>query len=317
MKNLSTTILVRCFNEEKYIGKLLSGISKQTVRPDEVIVVDSGSTDATLTIASRFKVKILHIKSEDFSFGRSLNIGCSEAKGDIIIFASAHVYPLYDDWVSKIIEPFKDSSIGIVYGKQRGNDLTKFSEHQVFKKWFPRNNTVSNESIFCNNANAAIRKSIWTKIPYNEILTGLEDIDWAKKINEKSFKIVYQNESTVIHVHEESFMQIQNRYRREAIAFKAIYPSANFSLSNFFWMSFSNIISDYYYSILKREFFNAFFSIPFFRFNQFWGTYTGYRQIGAVPAELKKIFYFPNGLNNDKNKLSKAKNNRLINYEDN
>ena len=107
MTDISCTVLIRCFNEEKFIGKLLTGIMKQTIKRVEIIIVDSGSTDATLSIAAQFPVKILPIKSKDFSFGRALNIGCRAASNEIIVFASAHVYPIYNDWLEKMINPFK------------------------------------------------------------------------------------------------------------------------------------------------------------------------------------------------------------------
>ena len=67
-----------------------------------------------------------------------------------------------------MINPFQKNEVGLVYGKQRGNNLTKYSELQVFKKWFPNTNQSSENNLFCNNANAAIRKSIWDKINYDE-----------------------------------------------------------------------------------------------------------------------------------------------------
>ena len=105
---MKCSIIVRCYNEEEHIGRLLTGIMEQTLRDIEIIIVDSGSTDATLKIASRFPVRIVSIKPEEFSFGRSLNIGCEKAIGDFIVIASAHVYPIYKDWLEKILEPFVD-----------------------------------------------------------------------------------------------------------------------------------------------------------------------------------------------------------------
>ena len=74
---MKLSLVIRCLNEEKHIGKLLAGVMEQTVKDVEVVVVDSGSTDATLSIASRFPVKIVNIKPEDFSFGYALNVGLS------------------------------------------------------------------------------------------------------------------------------------------------------------------------------------------------------------------------------------------------
>ncbi|MCZ7627103.1 MAG: glycosyltransferase [Candidatus Methylomirabilis sp.] len=63
------SLVIRCFNEEAHIGRLLTGIMAQTLKDVEIIVVDSGSTDATLSIASQYPVKILTITPEQFSFG--------------------------------------------------------------------------------------------------------------------------------------------------------------------------------------------------------------------------------------------------------
>ncbi|WP_318286205.1 glycosyltransferase family 2 protein [Limnospira fusiformis] len=87
------SLVIRCYNEEQHIGRLLSGITQQTLTDREIIIVDSGSTDATVSIASRYPVKIVSIRPEDFSFGRALNLGCRADSGDIIVIASAHVYP--------------------------------------------------------------------------------------------------------------------------------------------------------------------------------------------------------------------------------
>ena len=100
---MSVSVVIRCYNEEQHIGRLLSGIVQQTVKHVEVIVVDSGSTDATLSIASRYPVEILSIRPEEFSFGGSLNIGCQAASSEFIAIASGHVYPVYKDWLERLL----------------------------------------------------------------------------------------------------------------------------------------------------------------------------------------------------------------------
>lgn len=69
----TVALIIRAFYEEAHIGRLLTGVMHQTKIPDEIIVVDSGSTDATLAIAAAFPVRIVPIAPEDFSFGRALN----------------------------------------------------------------------------------------------------------------------------------------------------------------------------------------------------------------------------------------------------
>src|SRR3546814_7985622 len=80
------------------------------------------------SIASRFPFKLVSIRPEDFPFGRSLNRGCAVASGEFIVIASAHVYPVYEDWLEKLLAPFADPSIALTYGKQRGNE-NRSEEH--------------------------------------------------------------------------------------------------------------------------------------------------------------------------------------------
>lgn len=287
------SIIIRCFNEEKHIGRLLSGIYEQTLKNIEVIIVDSGSTDSTLSIAKRFPVIIQSISPEIFSFGRALNIGCSQAKGNFLVFASAHVYPLRRSWIEHLILPFDDPKVALTYGKQRGNETTKYSEHMIFAKWFPDISQLIQKTPFCNNANAAIRKSLWEEFPYNEELTGLEDIEWAKRVIEKGYYLSYSSEAEVIHVHNEKYTSIFNRYYRESIALHQLFPEQKFYFWNFIFLWVLNVIHDYIQAMRDKKILNNIFQIPIFRFMQFWGTYRGYIHRNTISESLKRRLYYP------------------------
>ena len=130
------SIIIRAFNEEKHITRLLDGIRQQTIEDVQIILVDSGSSDRTVEIANTYGVQIVNIQPLDFTFGRSLNLGISHATADYVVFASAHVYPVYPDWLERLLEPFEDDKVAISYGKQRGMETTQFSEHQIFDHCF-------------------------------------------------------------------------------------------------------------------------------------------------------------------------------------
>lgn len=313
-KNTLCSIVIRCYNEEEHIGRLLSGIMQQTLKNVEIIIVDSGSTDATVSIASRYPVKILSILPEEFSFGRALNIGCQETSGEFLIIVSAHVYPVNKDWLEKLITPFSDSRVALVYGKQRGNDITKYSEQQIFAHWFPEGLTLVQDHPFCNNANAAIRRSLWQKLPYNENLTGLEDLDWAKRAMESGYKIAYASDSTIIHVHNEPMKSIFNRYRREAIALKCVFPHEHFNFREFIRLLSINVISDYYHAWHDKVLKSNLFSIFFFRLMQFWGTYKGFNQRGSVTKQIKQKFYYPNEFKRLQLEMLDSESERRVEY---
>ncbi len=298
---LKCSIVIRAYNEEAHIGRLLSGIWQQTVREVQTIVVDSGSTDATASIAHSFGAEVLHIRPEDFTFGRSLNAGIRQARADLVVIASAHVYPVYPDWLEKLLAPFSGDKVVLTYGKQRGSSESQFSEQQIFLHWYPAHSQTSQNHPFCNNANAAIRVSAWKENPYDEAIPALEDLAWAKWAMEAGYALSYVAEAEVIHVHNESWQGIANRYRREGMAFKRIYPHEKFNLFDLVRLWLANVANDFSAAVQQRVLWRQWSKIMRFRWMQFWGTYQGYHQSGLLTWNLRRAFYYPNrALNNHK-----------------
>ena len=289
------SVVIRAFNEEEHIGRLLSGILEQSMDDHEIVLVDSGSTDATLSIASRFPVRVVSIPPEEFSFGRSLNLGCRGARGEMIVVASAHVYPVYPDWLEQLMAPFSDPAVGLVYGKQRGSATTRFSEHQVLAKWFPADSVARQSHAFCNNANAAVRRSLWEQHPYDEELPGLEDVEWAAWALSQGHGIAYSSGAEVVHVHDETPRAVYNRYRREAMALKTIRSQEHFRFADFVRLYCSNVVSDLWHALQEHCASKVAGEILWFRWMQFWGTYTGFRRAGPMTSQLKQAFYYPCG----------------------
>ncbi len=306
------TVIIRAYNEEEHIGRLLSGLLQQTVRDVEIILVDSGSTDATLSIVSRFPVKVIHIKPEQFTFGRSLNHGCEAAASPFLIFASAHVYPVYPDWLGQMIKGFDDPGVALVYGKQRGNRHTRFSEGQQFEKMFPESSNPEQRHPFCNNANAAVRRSLWEEHRYDEDLSGLEDLEWATWAVEKGYYLYYSAEAEVIHFHDESPRKVYHRYLREAMALKTINPYESFHFLDFLRLYTTNLLSDFRNAMAQGVFWDNLWVILWFRWMQFWGTYRGFAMTGPLTAKLKETFYYPKGL--EKSKPGTPREIRPIDY---
>jgi rhamnosyltransferase len=289
---MNCSIIIRAYNEEKYIGRLLEGIRHQTVKDVEVILVDSGSTDGTVSVAESFGARIVNIRPEEFTFGRSLNYGIVSATRELIVIASAHVYPVYPDWLETLLRPFQDDSVALTYGKQRGYEGSKYSEHQIFHQWYPDLSKPKQETAFCNNANAAIRKSLWEKNNYDETLTGLEDLAWAKWATQQGYAIAYVAEAEIIHVHNETPHGVYNRYRREAMALRKIYPEAHFNLYDFLRLTTTNIFSDLWHAAREHVLLKNLSSIFWFRFMQFHGTRIGHRETSLVTPQLRETFYY-------------------------
>jgi glycosyltransferase involved in cell wall biosynthesis len=311
---MKVSIIVRAHNEEQHIGKLLFGIAAQRLKAHEIVLVDSGSTDATVEIARRHGCKIVPISRHEFTFGRALNRGCAAATGDMLVFVSAHVYPLHQDWLEKLVSPFEDERVVLTYGRQQGGDVNKFSEHQIFARWYPAQSCCPQRTYFCNNANAAIRRSVWETLPYDETLTGLEDLAWAKQAQSRGGWVAYVADAEIVHLHDETWDQVQNRYHREAMALRAIDEHAKFTRIDLGGLLVRNVMSDMAVALQKKVLRKEAGSILKFRYRQLLGTWRGFNGPPQATAELKSRLYYPS--NGDAQVHPRAQGERpVIDYD--
>lgn len=215
-----TSIVIRALNEERWLPEVFSALASQRYRDFEVLLVDSGSVDRTRDIAAANGARIIRMRSDDFTFGHSLNVGVREARGKFIAIVSAHAIPADPDWLEHLLAPLRNPDTAMVYGGQRGHAVSKFSEARDFERMFGRQGYVEQdvECPFAHNANSAVKRSLWEQHQFDEGLPGLEDIEWAKHWMEKGLQVVYKPEACIIHVHTESWPQVRRRYYREGMA---------------------------------------------------------------------------------------------------
>lgn len=220
---VETSIIIRTYNEEKHLQGLFDGLALQNYRDFEAIVVDSGSLDRSRDISRENGAKLERIGKHDFTFGYSLNVGIRAAKGRFMVMVSAHTAPTDSDWLENLIRPLREENVAMTYGRQVGVDASKFGEAEDFRRIFgDKALTMRPPHFFANNANSAVRRDLWERYPFDEELTGLEDIDFAKHWMEQGFEVRYEPSAGIYHIHEESWPQVRRRYYREAVAARRI-----------------------------------------------------------------------------------------------
>jgi 2-desacetyl-2-hydroxyethyl bacteriochlorophyllide A dehydrogenase len=213
------SIVIRAFNEERWLPDVLAAIGRQRQRDFEVLLVDSGSVDRTRDIAAAHGARIVQLRSDDFTFGHSLNVGIRSARGSFIAIVSAHAIPTDDQWLERLVSPLREASTAMVFGGQRGHAISKFSECRDFERVFPPEpQWMDDRNFFVNNANSAIRRDLWEQHPFDEGLPGLEDAAWAKYWMRRGKGVRYEPDACIIHVHTESWKQVRHRFHREGMA---------------------------------------------------------------------------------------------------
>ena len=289
----AVSIIVRTLNEGKFLPECLQKIGEQKYGgPVEIVVVDSGSTDDTIRIATNFNAKIVRISKSEFTFGRSLNVGCEASSGEVLVFLSAHCIPSDENWLQALVNPLLEKTSEYSYGRQiPRNGVSKFSEGMVFRKYYPEQACSPQVGYFCNNANSAILRSTWQRLRFDEKLTGLEDMELAKRLVNGGGIVSYVASSAVEHIHEESWSRIKIRYEREAAALVDIEPNLNLSISQALKLFFLSALNDF--KATDKKFSVMIFEIIFYRACQYYGSFVGSRASKLRISRMRQEYFYP------------------------
>lgn len=296
------SIIIRALNESRHLDELLRTVAQQETAGGlrwEVVLVDSGSTDGTLEIAKKHQCHIIRISREEFSFGHSLNIGCEAARGDILVMISGHCVPIGSNWLQRLCRPIMEGKASYVYGRQVGGPESYFSECRIFAKYYPESAQGRQNGFFCNNANSAIARAIWEEFRFNEELTGLEDMELAKRIVENGGRIEYLPEACVHHHHQETWTKVQRRFEREAIALQRIMPQVHIRRRDLVRYIVSGIFLDWRSARSSGMLMRKATEIVRYRIHQYWGSYKGNRDHRMLSHKQKELYFYPDTSGDD------------------
>lgn len=192
MENIKVTVLVPCFNVEKYVQTCLDSIINQTLREIEILCINDGSTDSTREILESFAQKDSRIKiinKENTGYGDSMNLGLELAKGKYIgiVESDDYVSPfMFEKLYKQAIMEDLDISRCCFY-KFNSNSKTLVSNSFVVK-----NKTIKpsqNTEVFLQGPSiwSAIYKTDWLRQNGISFLptkgASYQDISFAFKAN--------------------------------------------------------------------------------------------------------------------------------------
>lgn len=271
----------------------------------ELVVIDSGSTDDTISLAKSHGAIVKSIPPGEFNHGVTRNLGIEMASGEIIVLMSQDAIPGDKYLVKNFVTAFEDPQVAGAYARQLpradADLLTKRNLNQWLTgrvteeiRWIQDWNaykklTPMQRHQFYNfdNVCSAIRKNVWRAIPFRTNDFG-EDIDWSQQALEAGWKIAYWPKSYVIHSHSRSFMY---DYRRNLQTFKKLYEQYGLSLvssrKQLVLLTIQVVIRDWKYAIQNEKHLWRLLKmlawIPFLGFATVYGQYRGTR------AAIKKI----------------------------
>lgn len=174
-------------DEGESIAALLAALAAQTHAPDEIVIVDGGSTDATLAILERWRdclpLRVLVRPGANIAAGR--NIGIAAARGAIIAVTDAGVR-LAPDWLAALLAPFDTAGTAVVGGFFAPDPQTPF-ERALGATVLPTLADIAPTTFLPSSRSLALRRAAWSAVGgYPEWLDYCEDVVFDLKLRETS-----------------------------------------------------------------------------------------------------------------------------------
>lgn len=192
VKPLTLSIIIPVFNDEDHLKHCLDSIQKQTVLPDQVIVVDNNCSDGSIKVAKQHKlVKVVNEPRQSVLYARSK--GLNAAKSDILGRIDADTI-LDKNWVKNVKAIFANKNVAAATGPMHFYDMpfspgNRFLDH-LFKGPLYK---YTRKFPFLAGNNMAVRRSAWQKVKQDlcDDKTIHEDLDIAIHLFQRNMKITY------------------------------------------------------------------------------------------------------------------------------
>ena len=202
---MTVGVVIPCRNEARWLGEVLGALAVQTMRPDEIVVVDDGSTDDTASIARRFSKerdfdRLRVIPGPERGVAAAVAAGVAALRTDIIVRLDGHCRPA-PDYIERAVALVAQPEIGVAGGVWQIEAGAASREAEAIaigvahpmgsggalyrRATLPRAVDVDTVAFGC------FRRSLWTELGgFNQQLRSNEDYEFNYRVRLKGLRVV-------------------------------------------------------------------------------------------------------------------------------
>jgi glycosyltransferase involved in cell wall biosynthesis len=194
---MEISLVIPVKNEEDSLEKLYSSIRQQTRRPDEIVMVDGGSTDRTVEIGrglSAGQADFRFIETPQASPGKGRNVGAENARSEWIAFTDAGIR-LEPNWLENLVEAVRENpELDVVYGNYAPAMKSLFEKCATLAYVPPqRDKGIRGRSI----VSCLLKREVWETVGGFPDLRAAEDLMFMEAVEENGFNVGYAPKAMV------------------------------------------------------------------------------------------------------------------------
>lgn len=217
------SVIIPTYRAPSMLAALLEGLKAQSVRPREVIVIDSSPEEDTAQVAQAFGCRLLRISPEAFNHGLTRTEAARKARGKILVFFTQDARPAGQKTLAFLLEAFSSPGVAAAFGRQLAPPaLGLWAELHRRYNYPPCSRVVSRSdaprlglrTVFFSNSFGAYRRNLLEEIGWFPPVPALEDVYVCARLLEEGYQVAYVAEALVWHGHHLSLAREFRRYKQ-------------------------------------------------------------------------------------------------------
>jgi rhamnosyltransferase len=219
------TIIMRTKNSDWVVAQALAALFSQDFTDFELLVVDSGSTDRTLTMVEHYPCRLMRIPPQNYVPGAVLNDAIAQTESELIVFLNSDTVLLSPQSLKCLVRAFDDPAVQAAFGRQIPRPEADTWVRRDYRIAFPEKGEAP-EWLTLSLPVAAMRRSIWEQHRFYTDAWGSEDTEWGHWARRQGHRVAYVPEAIAMHSHNYTFRQMYGRRFIEGEADAFIYHKA-------------------------------------------------------------------------------------------
>lgn len=209
---MDVSVIIPTLNAEHEIEDLLAALERQSLRPMEILIVDSASDDGTVPLVKMHEgIRLLQIERCDFNHGATRDMALRATTGDFVCFLTQDALPASDAYLERLVAPMAgDPSIALVSGRQLPKADARRFEQLVRGFNYPDSSSVRSKrdlkkngikTFFASDTCSAYRRTAYLECGGFEHVNTNEDMLMAARFVASGLKVAYEPGAEVYHSH--------------------------------------------------------------------------------------------------------------------
>ena len=221
---MDVSIVIPTLNAEREIHSLLENLEHQTLKPKEILVVDSSSEDRTVEIVrGHSAVGLLKIDRSEFNHGTTRDVALRATTGDFVCFLTQDAVPASSEYLERLVAPLLlDPDIALVSGRQLPKLDARPFERLVRRFNYPDSSSVCSgddlwklgiKTFFASDVCSCYRRTSYLACGGFDRVDTNEDMLMAARFVASGLKVAYESRAQVYHSHNLTLKQQYARNR--------------------------------------------------------------------------------------------------------